>query len=91
KIQLLFSNELIEEFIKVSKRPKFKKYFTNDDIERLLETFNSYGKLIEIESDINECRDVILNCHQDTENKTFLFALFLFKKLFRSHSYARIL
>jgi putative PIN family toxin of toxin-antitoxin system len=29
KITLLFSNELIEEFITVASRPKFKKYFSS--------------------------------------------------------------
>ena len=58
KIQLLFSNELLEEFIAVTKRPKFKKYFTIDDIEKLLDNFDSYGKIIEIKSDIKECRDI---------------------------------
>ena len=58
KIQLLFSNELLEEFISVAQRPKFKKYFTKDDIEKLLDNFDSYGKIIEIKSDIKECRDI---------------------------------
>jgi predicted nucleic acid-binding protein len=30
---LLFSNELIEEFITAASRPKFKKYFSNEDIQ----------------------------------------------------------
>lgn len=57
KIQLLFSNELFEEFIAVVHRPKFKKYFTKDDVEKLLDNFNSYGKIINVKSDIKECRD----------------------------------
>ena len=58
KIQLLFSNELLEEFITVAKRPKFEKYFTINDIEKLLGDFDSYGKMIVIKSDIKECRDI---------------------------------
>lgn len=58
KIQLLFSNELLEEFISVAQRPKLKNYFTKDDIEKLLDNFDSYGKLIATESDIKECRDI---------------------------------
>ena len=57
KIRLLFSNELLEEFITVAQRPKFKKYFTKDDIEKLLDNFDSFGKIIKIKSDIKECRD----------------------------------
>jgi putative PIN family toxin of toxin-antitoxin system len=57
KITLLFSNELIEEFITVASRPKFKKYFSNEDIRKLLTFFDSYGKLISISSTITICRD----------------------------------
>lgn len=46
KITLLFSTELIEEFIHVASRPKFKKYFTKEDIKKLLSVFNTYGQLI---------------------------------------------
>ncbi len=57
KIQLLFSKELIEEFITVSSRPKFKKYFPKPTIERLLEIFDSIGKLVEVKTNVNICRD----------------------------------
>ena len=57
KIQLLFSKELIEEFILVAKRPKFEKYFKESDIERLLNLFDSIGKLVQVKSDVKDCRD----------------------------------
>ncbi len=57
KLTLLFSAELIEEFITVASRPKFKKYFSNEDIRKLLTFFDSYGKLISISSSITICRD----------------------------------
>ena len=57
-IQLLFSNELIEEFLTVAKRPKFRKYFSNQDIEKLLNSFALFGKLIKVKSDIKKCRDI---------------------------------
>ena len=57
KIQFLFSNELLKEFIAIAKRPKFKKYFSNKDIADLLELFDTYGKLINIKSDIKKCKD----------------------------------
>ncbi|MDZ7777247.1 MAG: putative toxin-antitoxin system toxin component, PIN family [Bacteroidales bacterium] len=57
-ITLIFSKELIEEFIEVASRPKFKKFFKNQDIEKLLEKFDLYGKLIDINSDLQYCRDV---------------------------------
>ena len=57
KIRLIFSNELIEEFLFVAQRPKFKKYFTKDKIEDLLKLFDNYGKLIKVSTKVNECRD----------------------------------
>ena len=35
KIRLLFSTELIEEFLTVTTRPKFKNYFRQEDVEIL--------------------------------------------------------
>ena len=57
QITLIFSNELLEEFIDVVNRPKFKKYFTKKDIENLLNTFDQYAELIEVTSEIDICRD----------------------------------
>lgn len=57
KIILIFSDELIGEFISVVSRPKFKKYFSEKDIERILSYFDQYGKLIKVKSDIKICRD----------------------------------
>lgn len=57
KVKLIFSKELIEEFIAVAYRPKFAKYFTNEDIENLLDVFNYLGILINVTSNIKICRD----------------------------------
>ena len=35
-VTLIFSQELLEEFLEVARRPKFKKYFTLEDLEELL-------------------------------------------------------
>lgn len=58
KIKLIFSNELIEEFLIVANRPKFEKYFSNSDIKELLRLFKDYGKLIKVKSSVKECRDI---------------------------------
>jgi len=58
KIKLIFSNELIEEFITVAKRPKFTKYFTDADLTELLRLFDNYGKLIKVKIKITESRDI---------------------------------
>lgn len=58
KIKLIFSKELIEEFITVAKRPKFSKYFSDTDIKEILRLFKDYGKLIKVKSNITKCRDL---------------------------------
>jgi len=57
KVILVFSNELLEEFIEVVKRPKFKKFFSKKDVELLLDTFDHYADLINVTSQIGLCRD----------------------------------
>jgi len=54
---ILYSTEFIEEFLTVAERPKFEKYFSTNDIANLIEQINSVGELIEIQSDIQLCRD----------------------------------
>jgi len=66
KIKLLFSNELLEEFLTVAKRPKFTKYFTNEDLKEILRLFDYYGKLIKVKTKISESRD---------KNDNFLLSL----------------
>lgn len=57
KVILIFSSELIEEFIDVVNRPKFVKYFSKSDIEKILRYFDQYGKLFVVKSDFKICRD----------------------------------
>lgn len=57
EITLLFSEELLSEFIEVVSRPKFKKYFSEKDITNLLNNLHKYSDLIEVHSNVNICRD----------------------------------
>lgn len=57
KVKLVFSEELIQEFLTVASRPKFKKYFTDKKIDYLLQFFDDFGVLIEVSSRIELCRD----------------------------------
>jgi len=54
---LIFSKELIQEFLTVATRPKFQKYFTDQDIQKLLRSFDNFAKIIETTSNIEICRD----------------------------------
>jgi uncharacterized protein len=58
QVVLLYSQELIEEFIEVSQRAKFKKYFSNEDVLKLLSLMRTFGELVEIESNTLVCRDI---------------------------------
>ncbi|MDR9443262.1 MAG: putative toxin-antitoxin system toxin component, PIN family [Schleiferiaceae bacterium] len=57
RIQLIFSKELIEEFVTVAKRPKLEKFFTEKNITDLLQLFDSFGKLVEVSTKVSVCRD----------------------------------
>ena len=57
KVSVLFSLELIEEFLNVVDRPKLKRYFNLKDVQQLIELFDSYGEIIEVKSKVSHCRD----------------------------------
>ena len=57
QISILLSIELIDEFLEVSKRPKFQKYFSSSVRDSILSYLLKNGDLIEVNSKPNECRD----------------------------------
>jgi putative PIN family toxin of toxin-antitoxin system len=57
KIRFLFSEELLNEFLKVVSRPKIKKYFTDHDLAKLLESISDHAEFIEVTSHVDVCRD----------------------------------
>ncbi|MDP2887934.1 MAG: putative toxin-antitoxin system toxin component, PIN family [Bacteroidota bacterium] len=48
----------MNEFIEVTKRPKFRKYFSSNDVAKLLDIFDTYGELVIVKSYIKVCRDM---------------------------------
>lgn len=56
-IILLFSQELLDEFIEVARRPKFKKYFSLSDLQDLLEALSLRAEFIAVTSTVSVCRD----------------------------------
>ncbi|RYE35760.1 MAG: putative toxin-antitoxin system toxin component, PIN family [Sphingobacteriaceae bacterium] len=54
---LLFSEELLSEFLEVASRPKFQKYFSSTDLQNALEQINIYAEFINVNSEISLCRD----------------------------------
>jgi len=57
KVRLLFSLELIEELERTIHKPKFKPYFSTNDLEEMLSAFEPYIDLIDVISLISICRD----------------------------------
>jgi putative PIN family toxin of toxin-antitoxin system len=57
KCTLLFSQELIEEFVAVAQRPKLQKYISDSELKDPLETIDEVGKFITVQSDVAICRD----------------------------------
>ncbi len=57
KIRVLFSEELFEELFEVLRRPKFKKYFSQNDIAELISLIHLIAKFIQIREQLESCRD----------------------------------
>ena len=57
QIDLLFSQELVDELVEVTQRIKFRRYFDLEDVESLLEKLKSRGTLIKVFSKMKGCRD----------------------------------
>jgi putative PIN family toxin of toxin-antitoxin system len=54
---LLFSEELISEFVEVIRRPKLKEYIKESDLDNIFELINEFGEFITVTSVIAKCRD----------------------------------
>jgi uncharacterized protein len=54
---LVFSQELLDEFIEVARRPKFRRFFSTMDLEEILETIGQYADFVKVQTKIEACRD----------------------------------
>jgi uncharacterized protein len=54
---LIFSQELLDEFLEVVRRPKFRRLFSSSDIEEILETIEEYADFVKIKTKVEVCRD----------------------------------
>ena len=57
KITLVFSEELLTEFVVVCQRPKLRKYFSSKDVENLLNIIDEYALFVSVVSEVVLCRD----------------------------------
>jgi putative PIN family toxin of toxin-antitoxin system len=58
RFQIIFSDELFNEFLDVARRPKFKKYFDEKSVQLLIENISKKLEFIEVASAISICRDL---------------------------------
>lgn len=54
---LIFSQELLDEFLEVARRPKFRRFFSPADIEEILGTIDEYADFVKVQTQIEVCRD----------------------------------
>jgi len=54
---LIFSQELLDEFLEVARRPKFRRFFSASNIEEILETIDEYANFVKVHTKIEICRD----------------------------------
>jgi putative PIN family toxin of toxin-antitoxin system len=58
KITLIFSQELVDEFVEVTQRGKFRKYFDLEDVESLLVKIKNRALFITVTSVVTACRNI---------------------------------
>jgi len=54
---LLFSDELMTEFIDVANREKLKPYFKKENLFSLIDLIEEYGEIVKVKSKVDICRD----------------------------------
>lgn len=57
KVQIIFSDEQLDELINVVHRPKFQKYFDPENVQELLSLIYSKVEFVQITDHFLECRD----------------------------------
>jgi len=55
--KLVFSEELLSEFLEVSKRPKIRRYISTKDLNHIINGINAYSNFFEVEVIEKICRD----------------------------------
>ena len=58
EIQLIFSDELLGEFIEVAQRPKFRRFFPLEELSELVGMIEEVAEFVDVTTDdITLCRD----------------------------------
>ena len=56
-LQFILCQELIDEFLNVANRDKFKRYFSSEDVEQLLLELTRKSIFVKVTSEVPTCRD----------------------------------
>ena len=56
-LEVVISDEQLEEITSVLRRPKFRKHFSTDDIEEFLSLLYKSAQIVEVHHTIRDCRD----------------------------------
>jgi len=56
-LEVVISDEQMEEITTVLRRPKFSKHFSVDDIEEFLSLLYKTARIVEVRHTIKDCRD----------------------------------
>ena len=56
-LEVVISDEQLEEIATVLRRPKFRQYFSADDIEEFLALLYKSARIVELQHTIKDCRD----------------------------------
>ena len=56
-LEVVISDEQLEEIASVLRRPKFRKHFSTDDIEEFLSLLYKSAQIVEVHHTIKDCRD----------------------------------
>jgi putative PIN family toxin of toxin-antitoxin system len=56
-LEVVISDEQLEEITTVLRRPKFRKHFSTDDIQEFLSLLYKSARIVEVHHTIKDCRD----------------------------------
>ncbi|GBE94082.1 putative toxin-antitoxin system toxin component, PIN family [Nostoc cycadae] len=56
-IQVVISEEILEEIILVTQRPKLQKYFPRNKVDELIQILRAIGLFVTITTEVSICRD----------------------------------
>jgi uncharacterized protein len=56
-IKIIFSAELLNELVEMTKREKFKAVFTDKDLQKFLTQLKVFGSFVNVKSAITVCQD----------------------------------